>query len=67
MEIKIALITILRDRAVDVYAKAYAREAMYLSGEAFKTQCLYILNNLTHWRNPDAQEVRKCLKAYANG
>lgn len=29
-----------------------------------KTQILYILNNISHWRHPDAKRVREILKAF---
>jgi hypothetical protein len=28
----------------------------------FETQCLYILNNISHWRNPQAKAVRNKLR-----
>ena len=41
------------------YAKAGKR--MVLSHE-IKVQALYILNNITNWRGPNAKEVRAALK-----
>ncbi len=46
------------------YAVNYCRFAMELTGEDLRTQCLYILNNITHWRHPQAKEVREALKSY---
>ena len=45
------------------YAINYCRAAVTMSGEALKTQCLYILINITRWRHPQAKEVRAALKA----
>ena len=48
------------------YAKAYARAGMDLTGDrdAERTQGMYILSNLSHWRSPKATEVRAFLKEY---
>ena len=32
--------------------------------EELRVQCIYILNNITHWRNPNAKMVRVILKSY---
>ncbi len=50
------------------YAKEYARniniaEAMY-GDPGVKTQALYILSNITHWRGDTAKAVRAFLKDY---
>jgi hypothetical protein len=29
-----------------------------------RVQILYILNNISHWRNPKAKTIRKILRAY---
>lgn len=47
------------------WAVNYCRAAKYQSGDDLKTQCLYILNNIQYWRNPQAKEVRKTLKSFA--
>jgi len=48
------------------YAVNYCRCAMHLSGENLRTQVLYILGNITHWRHPDAKNVRRALKSYVS-
>jgi len=46
------------------YAVGYAAAGLALSDhEAQRVQALYILNNITHWRGPTAQDVRAGLKA----
>jgi hypothetical protein len=47
------------------YAIDYCQAAMEMpaESEAFKTQCLYILNNITYWRHPQAKEVRATLRS----
>lgn len=47
------------------YAVGYCRYALEMSGEELRTQCIYILNNITHWRGPGNKEVRKVIKAFA--
>lgn len=49
------------------YAVNYCKFARELHGEALKTQCLYILNNITHWRHPEAKAVRQTLKDFTKG
>jgi hypothetical protein len=44
------------------YAKAYARAGRGMTGEEARVQALYILNNITHWRDAGAKEVRAALK-----
>ena len=44
------------------YAVNYCKAALDLKGHALDTQCLYILNNITHWRHPQAKDVRKVLR-----
>ena len=48
------------------YAIGYCQIAMKQNGEDLKTQCLYILNNITHWRNPKASCVRNVLKGFVS-
>lgn len=49
-------------KALD-YAVGYARAGLHLSTtEAIRTQSLYILNNITHWRGAEATKVRTTLK-----
>lgn len=54
-------------------ARAYAQAALdnpygggAMDGHELRVQVLYILNNISHWRGPEAKEVRAILKAYAN-
>lgn len=48
------------------YAKSYARAGLYLDAkDAIQTQALYILNNIKHWREPQAKMVRAELKYWA--
>lgn len=47
------------------YAVGYCRCALMQRGEDLKVQCLYILNNITHWRHPKAKDVRATLKAFS--
>jgi len=45
------------------WASGYARAgAIMTQPDEIKLQCLYILNNITHWRGPQAKEVRARLK-----
>ena len=46
------------------YAVGYCRVAMYMDGEDLRVQCLYILDNITRWRHPEAKNVRATLKAF---
>jgi len=47
------------------YAVNYCKAAMNMFPDSseFRTQTLYILNNIKYWRHPQAKEVRKVLKA----
>jgi hypothetical protein len=49
------------------YAIGYCTLALRMTGDALKVQCLYILNNITHWRGTGAKEVRFILKQFAKG
>ena len=46
------------------YAVNYCRAALRYSGDELRVQCLYILNNISHWRHPDAKRIRGVLKSY---
>jgi hypothetical protein len=46
------------------YAVGYCRYALGMEGEDLRVQCLYILNNISHWRHPSAKGVRRTLKDY---
>lgn len=49
------------------YAVGYCEAAKHLTGHALKVQCLYILNNISHWRHPEVKSVRQTLKAFSKG
>jgi hypothetical protein len=49
----------------------YAKECRYrcLAGyndEDIRMQVLYVLNNMSYWRAPEAKRVRETLKAFVN-
>lgn len=44
------------------YAVNYCRAAKGMSGHELDVQILYILNNITSWRHPQAKEVRLVLR-----
>jgi len=70
-EVKDALAIILGDRKAYKtslnYAVEYVRTGVYMCGEGLRVQCLYILNNISHWRHPKAKEVRTILKNFTKG
>ena len=45
------------------YAVAYCMAALGMTGHELDVQILYILNNIQHWRHPQAKEVRAALRA----
>ena len=45
------------------YAINYCRAAKTMSGHELDVQILYILNNITSWRHPQAKEVRQVLRS----
>lgn len=47
------------------YAVNYAREALNMSGRELQVQVLYLLNNLSSWRHPEAAQVRQTLREFA--
>lgn len=58
-----------REKASLAWAVNYVRygKVMLATDAAdadIKTQILYILNNISHWRHPDAKRVREILKAF---
>ena len=67
MSVHDAIRIILSDRAAYSkslnYAVGYCQAALSMQGDELRVQCLYILNNITGWRHPQAKEVRKVLKA----
>jgi len=47
------------------YAVNYAKYGLQVTGKAeARTQALYILNNMTHWRGVVAKETRSLLKTF---
>lgn len=46
------------------YAVNYCRAAMTMTGHELKIQVLYILSNITHWRNPKAAATRAVIKEF---
>ena len=44
------------------YAVNYCKAALEMTGHELDVQCLYILNNITSWRHPQAKEVRATLR-----
>jgi hypothetical protein len=47
------------------YAVHYVRAARLMTGSELRTQCLYVLGNLTRWRHPRAKYVRDTLREFA--
>jgi hypothetical protein len=48
------------------YAAAYAQAGREMDDpEYIRVQCLYILNNLGHWRGEEAREVKATFKRLA--
>lgn len=65
-DVRSALQTIVRhqeEKAVN-WAVNYAKAGIHMSGEILRVQCLYVLNNITHWRGEDAKRVRNTLKSF---
>ena len=68
-DVQNALDVILSDS--DNYARSlnfaihYARAARLMSGDDLRTQCLYVLSNLSRWRHPRAKYVRDTLREFA--
>ena len=48
------------------YAVGYCQIAMQQNEEDLRVQCLYILGNITHWRNTKASAVRNVLKGFVS-
>ena len=46
------------------YCVNYARAGLHMTGRELKVQCLYVLNNMTHWRGADARKARNIIKEY---
>jgi hypothetical protein len=49
------------------YAVNYAKAGLSMTGETLRVQCLYVLNNMTHWRDPVAKGIRGTLKNFTKG
>jgi hypothetical protein len=69
-DVKDAIAVILEDTTAYTtslnYAVGYARLAQHMTGEDLRVQCLYILGNISHWRSPQAKEVRITLKGFCH-
>lgn len=46
------------------FAVVYAEAGLGMEGHELKVQALYVLSNMTHWRNDDAKRIRKLLKDF---
>ena len=70
-EVKEAIREILKDKEAYKtslnYAVNYCQAALGQSGRELAVQCLYILGNISRWRNPEAKRVREVLKAFSKG
>ncbi len=70
-EVKEAIQEILKDKEAYKtslnYAVNYCAAALSQSGHELAVQCLYILGNISRWRNPEAKRVREVLKAFSKG
>ena len=68
-EVKAAIQEILKDKEAYKtslnYAVNYCQVALGQSGHELAVQCLYILGNISRWRNPEAKRVREVLKAFS--
>lgn len=67
-EVKQAIEVILSDKKSYPtslnYAISYCLIALSMSGHELYVQTLYILNNISHWRHPEAKAVREVLKNF---
>lgn len=50
-------------KAVD-YAKGYAKVGMRMTDHELVVQCMYVLNNITHWRGEQATRIRENLQEF---
>lgn len=68
-EVKICIRIILADEKAYSkslnYAINYAKVGLNQTGHDLAVQCLYILNNITGWRNPAAKSIRNVLRQFA--
>ena len=58
------MIILNKDQKALNYAVNYARAGLAMTGHELKVQCLYVLNNIAHWRGETAKEVRNILKEF---
>ena len=69
-EVKAAIQKILEDKKAYKtslnYAVNYCQAALGQSGRDLAVQCLYILSNISSWRNTEAKRVRAILKVFDN-
>lgn len=67
-EVQAALDIILTDKPAYTkslnYAIEYVKYGKQCTGYDLQVQCLYILNNISHWRHPEAKRVRQILKDF---
>jgi hypothetical protein len=67
-EVKAAINTILSDTKAYTtslnWAVNYCKAALAMSGYDLSVQILYILNNISHWRHPEAKNIRMVLKNF---
>ena len=67
-EVKAAINTVLSDtKAYNTslnWAVNYCKAALNMTGHELSVQVLYILNNISHWRHPEAKNVRMVLKNF---
>ena len=70
-EVKAAIQKILEDKKAYKtslnYAVNYCIAALSQSGHELAVQCLYILSNISRWKNPEVRKVREVLKAFSKG
>lgn len=67
-EVKDAIEVILKDTKAYTtslnWATQYCIVARGLTGDELRVQCLYILNNITHWHGEGSKDVRRILKEF---
>jgi len=70
-EVKETIQEILKDKEAYKtslnYAVNYCQAALGQSGRDLAVQCLYILGNISRWKNPETKRVREVLKAFSKG
>jgi len=65
-QVRTALEVLVRNRKEKAlnYAVNYAEAGCWMKGEELRVQCLYVLNNMSHWRGETAKQVRETLKKF---